>query len=91
MSASSLCASPVWECERCTWQNADTALTCGMCYTVRVASKDVDVVWQWLSGDQWIPYDRDTAERIEDAYQRGPRTARTHRTTAHYTGRTARH
>jgi hypothetical protein len=36
-----------------------------------VSSKDVAFMWQWQAGEEWIPYDMETAEQIEEAYQAG--------------------
>ena len=70
-------AASDWVCERCTWRNGVSDLTCGMCYGVRASSRDVPVVWQWLAGEEWIPYDQHSIQQIEDAYQRGRRTPHT--------------
>jgi len=61
-----------WECEKCTFINKAAELTCLMCYTVRVSTKELSVNWQWqASAEQWIPYDLPTTLQIEEAFQKG--------------------
>jgi len=62
-------SSEQWECDKCTFINEGHDLTCQMCYQVRSSTRSLPYTWQWLAEVDWIPFDADSNEQLEAAYQ----------------------